>query len=108
MPLYMDIHELPEGTTAEDVAKAHAKDVETQRKYGVEYRKYWVNESGRKGFCLAHAPNAEAAACVHREAPGLLAAKIIEVGPDVAEVCVAGTETSWAGRASMRGVRAEE
>ena len=26
MPLYMDIHNLPEGTTPEDVAKAHAKD----------------------------------------------------------------------------------
>jgi len=55
MPLYMDIHNLKEGTTAEDVAKAHAKDMETQRKYGVEYTKYWVNETGRKVFCLAHA-----------------------------------------------------
>ena len=36
MPLYMDIHNLPEGTTAEDCRKAHAKDMETQRKYGVE------------------------------------------------------------------------
>ena len=50
MPLYMDIHNLPEGTTAEDVAKAHAKDMETQRKYGVEYTKYWVNDTGRKVF----------------------------------------------------------
>ena len=32
MPLYMDIHNLPEGNTAEDVAKTHAKDMETQRK----------------------------------------------------------------------------
>ena len=94
MPLYMDIHNLPEGTTAEDVAKAHAKDMETQRKYGVEYHKYWVNESGRKVFCLAHAPSAEAAACVHREAHGLLAEKIIEVEPDVAEVFLGGTETN--------------
>lgn len=47
MPLYMDIHNLPEGTTPEDVAKAHAKDMETQRKYGVEYTKYWVNDSGK-------------------------------------------------------------
>ena len=52
MPLYMDIHNLPEGTTAEDVAKAHAKDMETQRKYGVEYTKYWVNEKASKVFCL--------------------------------------------------------
>jgi class 3 adenylate cyclase len=97
MPLYMDIHNLPEGTTAEDVAKAHAKDMEIQRKYGVEYRKYWVNESGRKIFCLAHAPNAEAAACVHREAHGMPAEKIIEVEPDVAEVFLGGTETNSAG-----------
>ncbi len=53
MPLYMDIHNLPEGTTAEDIAKAHAKDMEIQKKYGVEYSKYWVNESGNKVFCLA-------------------------------------------------------
>ena len=46
----MDIHNLDEGTTAEDVAKAHAKDMETQKKYGVEYTKYWVNESGKKSF----------------------------------------------------------
>jgi class 3 adenylate cyclase len=104
----MDIHELPEGTTAEDVAKAHAKDVETQRKYGVEYRKYWVNESGRKVFCLAHAPNAEAAACVHREAHGLLAEKIIEVEPDVAEVFLGGTETNPAGAVLMPGGAADE
>ena len=103
MPLYMDIHNLPEGTTAEDVAKAHAKDMETQRKYGVEYHKYWVNESGRKVFCLAHAPSAEAAACVHREAHGLLAEKIIEVEPDVAEVFLGGTETNPAGAVLLPG-----
>ncbi len=104
----MDIHELPEGTTAEDIAKAHAKDVETQRKYGVEYRKYWVNENGRKVFCLAHAPNAEAAACVHREAHGLVAEKIIEVEPDVAEVFLGGTETNPAGAVLMPGGAADE
>src|SRR5258708_21303811 len=94
MPLYMDIHNLPEGTTPEDVAKAHAKDMETQRKYGVEYHKYWGNESANKVFCLVDAPSAEAAETVHREAHGLLAEKIIEVQPDVAEVFITGTETN--------------
>ena len=103
MPLYMDIHNLDEGTTAEDVAKAHAKDMETQRKYGVEYTKYWVNESGRKVFCLAHAPNAEAAEQVHREAHGMMPEKIIEVEPDVAEVFLGGTETSPAGAVLLPG-----
>ena len=103
----MDIHELPEGTTAEDIAKAHASDVETQRKYGVEYRKYWVNETGRKVFCLADAPNAEAAACVHREAHGMVAEKIIEVEPDVAEVFLGGAETNSAGAVLMPGGRSD-
>ena len=108
MPLYMDIHELAEGTTAEDIAKAHEKDVETQRKYGVEYRKYWVNESGRKVFCLADAPSAEAAACVHREAHGMVAEKIIEVEPAVAEVFLGGTETNPAGAVLMPGGAVDE
>jgi hypothetical protein len=99
----MDIHNLPEGTTAEDVAKAHAKDMETQRKYGVEYHKYWVNETGNKVFCLVDAPNAEAAECVHREAHGLLAEKIIEVEPDVAEVFLGGTETNNVGAVLLPG-----
>ena len=108
MPLYMDIHNLEEGTTAEDVAKAHAKDMETQRKYGVEYTKYWVNETGRKVFCLAHAPSAEAAEHVHREAHGMLPEKIIEVQPDVAEVFLGGTETNPAGAVLLPGGGATE
>ena len=42
MPLYMDIHEVPGGVSAEDVAKAHAEDVKIEDKYGVHYHKYWV------------------------------------------------------------------
>src|SRR5881398_4012228 len=103
MPLYMDIHNLPEGTTPEDVAKAHAKDMETQRKYGVEYAKYWVNDTGRKVFCLAHAPNAEAAEQVHREAHGLMPDKIIEVQPELAEGFLGGVETNAAGAVLLPG-----
>jgi class 3 adenylate cyclase len=101
MPLYMDIHELPEGTTPEDIAKAHAKDMETQQKYGVEYRKYWVNESGKKLFCLVNAPNAEAAECVHREAHGMMAEKLIEIQPELAEGFLGGVETNAAGAAIL-------
>jgi class 3 adenylate cyclase len=99
----MDIHNLPEGTTPEDIAKAHAKDMETQRKYGVEYRKYWVNESGKKLFCLVNAPNAEAAECVHREAHGMMAEKLIEIQPELAEGFLGGVETNAAGAAILPG-----
>jgi class 3 adenylate cyclase len=99
----MDIHHLDDGTTPEDVAKAHAKDMETQKKYGVEYTKYWVNETGKKVFCLAHAPNAEAAEQVHREAHGMMPEKIIEVQPDLAEGFLGGVETNAAGAVLFPG-----
>ena len=97
----MDVHELPEGTTPEDVAKAHAKDMETQRKYGVEYTKYWFNQKAGKVFCLVHAPNAEAAQCVHREAHGLMAEKLIEIQPELLEGFLGGVETNSAGAAVL-------
>jgi hypothetical protein len=80
MPLYMDVHEnVPEGTTAADVAGAHAKDLEVQGAYGVDYRSYWVDEANGKIFCLVEAPDAESAVRVHREAHGLVADHIHEV-----------------------------
>jgi len=82
--------------------------METQRKYGVEYTKYWVNETGRKVFCLAHAPSAEAAEQVHREAHGMIPEKIIEVEPDVAEVFLGGTETNPAGAVLLPGAAENE
>jgi len=102
MPMYMDIHEI-RGATAEDIAKAHSADVETQRKYGVEYHKYWFNESCGKIFCLCSAPSPEAAASVHREAHGLLAEKIIEVAPEIAEGFLGGSEINSAGAALVPG-----
>jgi class 3 adenylate cyclase len=103
----MDIHEL-NGVTAEDAAKGHAADVEVQQKYGVNYLKYWVNESCGKVFCLVDAPNAEAANHVHREAHGLIAQKIIEVQPELAEGFLGGVETNAAGAVVVPGGAADE
>jgi Protein of unknown function (DUF4242) len=80
MPLYMDVHQtMPEGASANDVADAHAKDLEVQEKHGVKMLNYWVDEKERKIFCLADAPDADAMASVHRDAHGLLADEIYEV-----------------------------
>ena len=79
MPLYMDIHHHVEGLTADAVKGAHARDLETQAKYGVQYLKYWYDETSGKVFCLVDAPNKEAAIAVHREAHGLVADEIIAV-----------------------------
>ena len=109
MPLYMDIHELPEGTTADDVAKAHVADLEAQEKYGVQYLKYWVNESCGKVFCLVDAPNPEAANCCHREAHGLVAQKIIELQPELADGFLGrDIQTDAAGAVLLPGGAADE
>ena len=108
MPSYMDIHEIPGGVTAEDVAKAHAEDVKVQSKYGVSYHKYWVNEKEGKIFCLCHAPNAEAAKQVHREAHGLVAEKVIQVEPEVADLFMGGSEVNAFGAVVLPGGAADD
>ena len=107
MPLYMDIHEVPGGVSAEDVAKAHAEDVKIEDKYGVHYHKYWVNEKAGKIFCLCHAPNAEAAIQVHRKAHGMVADKVIEIQPELAEGFLGGVEVNEAGAALVPGATDE-
>lgn len=102
MPTYMDIHSI-QGVSADDLARAHAADVATQGQYGVEYVKYWVNESCGKVFCLVHAPNAEAARAVHQHAHGLVAEKIIEVDPDMLEGFLGRGGVSEGGAALVPG-----
>lgn len=79
MPLYMDIHKQVDGVTADAVADAHRKDLQTQKKYNIKYEKYWLDESTGTIFCLVDAPSKEAAERVHREAHGLTADEIHEV-----------------------------
>jgi Nickel responsive protein SCO4226-like len=79
MPLYMDVHNIDGGVGVDDVAKAHAADLEIQDQHGVKYLKYWVDEKDGKIFCLVDAPDAEAANTVHREAHGLVADEVHEV-----------------------------
>jgi class 3 adenylate cyclase len=102
MPLYMDIHEL-RGADAKAVAEAHAADVATQTRYGVEYIKYWFNEKSGKVFCLCTAPDAESARCVHEQANGLVAEQIIEVEPQLAEAFLGGGAVAATGDVRVPG-----
>jgi hypothetical protein len=76
MPLYMDVHNLDGPVTLDDVAKAHAADVEIQGEHGVNYLRYWVDEGKGKIWCLVDAPDPEAANTVHRLAHGLVADEV--------------------------------
>src|SRR5512135_1835867 len=76
MALFMDTHTIGGPVTLDDVAKAHAADLQAQDAHGVHYLRYWVDQEHGKIFCLVDAPDADAAATVHREAHGLVADEI--------------------------------
>jgi hypothetical protein len=79
MSLYMDVHHMDGAVSMDDVAKAHAADLQTQGEFDVRYLRYWVDEANGKIFCLVDAPDAEAAHAVHRKAHGLVADDIFPV-----------------------------
>jgi hypothetical protein len=79
MPLFMDVHNIDGGVSASEVANAHRADLATQDAHGVKYLRYWVDQDAGKIFCLADAPDADAANAVHREAHGLVADEIYAV-----------------------------
>ena len=79
MTLFMDMHSIDGGVAVGDVREAHLADLQAQSQHGVQYLRYWVDEAGGKVFCLVDAPDADAAALVHREAHGLVAQDIFPV-----------------------------
>jgi class 3 adenylate cyclase len=100
VPLFIDVHELT-GATVEQVAAAHVRDTAIQSDFGVTYVKWWLNPAGGKIFCLCEAPNAQAAEEVHRAAHGLMAERIIEVDPDLAEGMLGGGTIAPTGAALL-------
>lgn len=100
MPLYIDIHQVA-GATPDDVARAHDADMKVQGNLGVNYLKYWHNPSCGKIFCLVEAPSADAAVEVHRQAHGLMAQKIFEVTPEIAEAFLGDARANAAGAAVL-------
>lgn len=107
MPLYMDIHTIDPATPWEDIAKAHMADVSVQDDHDVDYVKYWFNQDCGKLFCLVDAPSKEAAHCVHQQAHGLLAEKLIEVDPDLLDSFMGAVGVNGGGAALIPGARGE-
>jgi hypothetical protein len=87
--LYIDVHRLEPGKVKyEDVAKAHAKDLQVEKKYGVEFLKFWVDEQNGLVYCLSSASDTASIRKTHAEAHGLLPAQIYPVtgGQEAASV----------------------
>jgi class 3 adenylate cyclase len=77
--LFLDRHTTSNASAA-DIAAAHELDLALQDRYGVRYVTYWFDEDAGSVFCLAEGHDREAVEAVHREAHGLLADNVIEVG----------------------------
>ena len=99
MPLFMDIHRLPEGVTADMVRDAHNADMQLQAKYGVNYRGYWFDSVRGTIACLAEGPSSEACVAVHKHAHGLVADTIIEVNSENVTAFLGGGNIAPTGEA---------
>ena len=80
MPLYMDFHKFPH-ITLDEAKKAHAADERIQKKYGVKYLQFWVNEEAGTIFCLVEGPDKPTCESVHQMAHGHIACAMVEVDP---------------------------
>jgi hypothetical protein len=89
--LYIDVHYLPAGKVkAKEVAAAHEKDLAVQNKYGVQFLKYWVDESQGIIYCLSSAKDTAGIRKAHQEAHGLLPQNIFQVTDGIAADAVTG------------------
>ncbi len=78
--LYLDLHDFGAGNVkASDVAVAHQKDLAVQKKYGVNFINYWVDEKEGTIMCLSEARDSTSVIETHKEAHGLLPAHIMKV-----------------------------
>jgi len=77
---YIDVHEFGAGNvTAAAVAGAHEKDLATEKQFGANFIKYWVDESKGLVYCLSSAHDSDAISKTHAKAHGLMPSHIYEV-----------------------------
>ena len=50
MPIYMDRHEVPEGTTAETLAEIHQEDLKIEHEFNCRGFTYWFDEDRNTGI----------------------------------------------------------
>ncbi|RXJ51198.1 nickel-binding protein [Gelidibacter gilvus] len=85
MPLYLDLHELPEGITAAHVAEMHQADLIIEHKFNCRGLTYWCDEKRKTAFCLIDAPNKQALKDLHEHSHGAIPTRIIEVNDTIVE-----------------------
>lgn len=85
MPIYMDIHEMPEGVNAKHVAEMHQADLKIEHEYNCRGLTYWCDEKRHTAFCLFEAPDKKSILDLHSGAHGDVPLRIIEVNDTIVE-----------------------
>jgi hypothetical protein len=68
MAKFMDVHSGFFGVTKEQLAEAHARDLEIEADEGVHFERAWLDPDSGKVFCLATGPSREAVMRIHERA----------------------------------------
>jgi len=91
--LYIDVHHVGPGKiTNEAVAVAHEKDLAVEKKYGVEFIKYWVDTAKGNVYCLSSSTDTMGIVKTHGEAHGLLPDHIYMVTDGIEASQIGGKE----------------
>ena len=70
---FIDVHHFGPGkVTLNDVEAAHQKDILVEKKHGVNFLKYWFDQSNGDVYCLSSAADKDAIRNTHADAHGLL------------------------------------
>lgn len=78
--LFLDVHEIGPGkVTFQAVEDAHKKDLAVQAEFGVDFKKYWVDEQAGKVYCLAESASEGDMFKAHEKAHGLTPDYILQV-----------------------------
>lgn len=65
MARFMDVHDGFVGVTEEQLAEAHARDLQNEDAEGVHFERAWLDPESGKVFCLSSGPSKEAVMRVH-------------------------------------------
>ena len=101
MPIYMDVHPGIGDATPEDIAAAHARDLEIQDQFGVRFLSYWVNGPNEKTFCLVDSPDQDSLIACHKAAHGLMPHELVEVSAPMLVQFLGDTDNDAGDRAMV-------
>ena len=68
MARFMDVHDGFVGVTEEQLAEAHARDLQNEDAEGVHFERAWLDPELGKVFCLSTGPSRESVIRIHERA----------------------------------------